>query len=158
MNHGEVADDALEAERPEPFLVLLANLAARPVHGRGGEFGKAVERTGHGSLFVVVSFDHRTVERTDEVDAGHRVGAVADQVAEANVMGAPLGLRVGQDRLQGFEIAVDVTEDGDAHGTRVRGQTPMAKAPWQSRSGGLMALPGEQGVRPRGCRVVLRVR
>ena len=49
------------------------------------------------------------------------------------------------------------TGDGDAHGTRVRGQTPMAKAPWQSRSRGLMVLPGEQGVRPRGRRVVLRV-
>jgi hypothetical protein len=31
-------------------------------------------------------------------------------------MRAPLDLRIGKHRLQGLEVAVDVTEDGDAHG------------------------------------------
>jgi hypothetical protein len=31
-------------------------------------------------------------------------------------MRTPLDLRIGKHRLQGLEVAVDVTEDGDAHG------------------------------------------
>jgi hypothetical protein len=70
-------------------------------------------------LLVVVALDHGAIERADQFNACLWVRAVSDEVAETDVMRAALDLRVGQDRLEGLQVAVDVTEDGDAHGRRI---------------------------------------
>jgi hypothetical protein len=47
-------------------------------------------------------------------------------------MRAALDLRVGEHRLQGFQVAVNVAEEGYAHG-RSKAKIRRAAAPWQCR-------------------------
>jgi len=46
------------------------------------------------------------------VQAGERFAAVANDVAQAYDLIALLALGVGKHRLESFEVAVDVTDDG----------------------------------------------
>ncbi len=49
-------------------------------------------------------------------DAGHRLGSVADGVAETENSEAALRGDVGQDRAERIDVGVDVGDNGDAAG------------------------------------------
>ena len=53
---------------------------------------------------------------SNEVGTGTRVGTVADQIAEANDALHFALLNVGQDRFEGGQVRVDVTNDGGSQG------------------------------------------
>src|SRR5205823_3854396 len=66
-------------------------------------------RVEHRPLIVVAQEDHLALH--DQVDALARVGAVADDVAEAVDLGDVVLRDVGQDGLECFEVAVDVADE-----------------------------------------------
>ena len=99
---------ALLADRAGLGRVL--QLVARP---EDGPLGGRVEPVGveHGPLVVVAEQDELAVH--DQVDALARVRAVADDVAQAvDLLDRLLRLDVVQDGLEGFQVAVDVADDG----------------------------------------------
>jgi hypothetical protein len=53
---------------------------------------------------------------SNEVGTGNRVWTVADQIAEANDALHFALLNVGQDRFEGGQVRVDVTNDGGSQG------------------------------------------
>lgn len=55
----------------------------------------------------------------DEIDAGARIRSVADDIPETDDSVDPLLADVGKDNLKGFEIRVDVTDDGGSHGRQM---------------------------------------
>ena len=84
-------------------------LLARPVDrglGLGVEPHGAVEDR----LLVVAAQDELVAAR--DVDAGHRVRAIPDHVAETEHALDPVLLDVLHHRGEGFEVAVDVGNDG----------------------------------------------
>ncbi len=63
---------------------------------------------------LVVAGDDGAGARADEIDARCGIGAVADDVAEADDVVHALG-RIREDGAQRLEVAVDVGEDGVTH-------------------------------------------
>ena len=112
----EIADLPLEPQRAQPVLVLLRQLVAGPVHRLLGERVEAFLHADHRGLFVVVSFDDRTVERAHNVEAFLGEGVVADDISHADKVGAFLRFRIGENRLQSMKIGVNVAEYGKSHG------------------------------------------
>ena len=55
----------------------------------------------------------------DEIDAGARIRSVADDISETDDPVDLLLADVGKDNLKGFEIRVDVTDDGGSHGRQM---------------------------------------
>ena len=103
----------LGEELPSLLAGLLAlggrlELAARP---EDGLLGGAVEalRVEHGPLVVVPEDDHLALHHP--VDALAGVRPVADHIAEAVDFGDVLLVDIPEDRLQRFEITVDVADD-----------------------------------------------
>jgi hypothetical protein len=64
----------------------------------------------------VIAFDDRTFQLAHDFDAFFWKGVVTDDIAHANVMGAHMGLGVGQDDLQRVIVGMDVAKDCEAHG------------------------------------------
>ncbi len=97
----------------------LPGAELRPRPGDGGQ-RVAVERvvgTPDRRRVVVAEHDDRAVRRValDQVEHRHRIGAVADEVAEKRVSVRAQRVRVreaGGDRL---EVAVDIGEQGELH-------------------------------------------
>ena len=115
VDDGEIAHLADHFEVAEPLLVGFGKLVAGPVDGLFGEWVEADEVVHDRGLLVVVSLDHGAVELAHDVEAFAGVGVVADDVAEADVVGDLVLFGVGEDGLEGLEIGVDVSEDGESH-------------------------------------------
>ena len=65
----------------------------------------------------------------DEIDAGARIRSVADHISETDDPVDLLLADVGKDNLKGFEIRVDVTDDGGSHDRQiVPARTPGSNA------------------------------
>src|SRR5262249_5228906 len=75
-----------------------------------GPLGGAVEPLGveHGPLVVVAQQDHLALHH--QVDALQGVGAVADHVPKAVDVANVVPVDVSQDRLEGLEVAMNVTD------------------------------------------------
>ena len=65
---------------------------------------------------IVVADQAHLAALASQSRAGVRLRAVADHVAKAPDLVDPAVLDVGEDRLEGGQVAVDVGEDRDAHG------------------------------------------
>ena len=67
----------------------------------------------------MVALDHRRAllrQAGNDLQAGDRIGALTDEVAEEDEPPGALAAGVGQAGLQGLEVAVDVGQQGGAHG------------------------------------------
>ena len=75
----------------------------------------------------MIAFDDGTIHLADALDALVWVCVVPDDVAETNEIGAFIFARVGEHGLERFEIGVNVTENGKAHGRHVKRVTKVTK-------------------------------
>src|SRR5690606_19539095 len=100
----------------EPLALLVGELLAGPFQSGGGNRVHAVQRVGAGSVLIVVSLYGRTVHGPDFFETGDRVRVVADDVAHADIVSRVLVGRIFEDRVQGFQIGMYVTEKSDPHG------------------------------------------
>ena len=115
MDDGEVGDQPDVAQLAEPEDVLLAELGAGPVDGRGGVRVEALEGGIYGAVFVVVPLDHGHVHLADHVEALLGVRVVADHIAEAGVVSHLVGLCIRQHSLETLPVGVDVGDDRVFH-------------------------------------------
>lgn len=123
VDDGEVADLADHAEVAEPVFVFLGELAPGPFEGGVGEGVEADDFGGGAGFLVVIAFDDRAAEFLETCDALVGVGVVADDVADADELLSPEGLRIFHDGIEGLEVRMDVSEDSEFHvlGTGKRG-------------------------------------
>jgi len=77
-----------------------------------GTFGGSVEADGVEECGLIVVTEQAEVEVHHQIDAFSRVGAVADDVPQTKDLGDPFAANVGKHCLQGFQIAVDVADQG----------------------------------------------
>src|SRR4030095_9291107 len=91
----EIAHLPDHLEVPQPLLVFLTELSARPVDRFLREWVEAAQVFRHGSLFVVIAFDHWTIKGANDFDAFVRVCIVADNIAETDVVRHPKRFSVG---------------------------------------------------------------
>ena len=118
---------ALRAQRPQPRDVVVGEHLLRPARGERGAVGELVQRdrAGDGQVVVAGEADGGVLAHQRAAVVG--VGAVADDVAQAPQLAGAGGRDVGEHRLEGVPVAVDVGDDGDEHGNaRVR---PMIRRP-----------------------------
>ena len=80
--------------------------------------GARVESFGIEQRPLVVIAQDADVQRHHQVDALARIGAIADDVPQAVDLLDPLTTDVGQHRLEGFEVAMDVADQGTLHESR----------------------------------------
>ncbi len=137
---GQLAQELPAALVVRPVVRVLELLAGPEDRSLGAD----VEPVGveHRSLVVVAQQGHLAVFH-HQVDALARVRAVADDVAQAIDLGDPLGLDVGQDDFEGFEVPVNIADQGAAH----RGEPPSKQGfregirkPWKD----LIVVAGNQ--------------
>ena len=109
---------------------------------KNGALGRGVEPFGveHGALVMVA--EQHDLALHDQIDAFARVRAIADNVAEAINLADVVRLDVGQDRLQRFQVAMDIA-DNRLHarphaGDRRTGDLQAARRP---RSGAAAPCP-----------------
>ncbi len=123
VDDGEVADLADHAEVAEPVFVFLGELTPGPFEGGVGEGVEADDFGGGASFLVVIAFYDRAAEFLETCDALVGVGVVADDVADADELVSPEGLRIFHDGIEGLEVRMDVSEDSEFHvlGTGKRG-------------------------------------
>src|SRR6185312_8816845 len=97
---------ALFAQRPR--LAGCLELVPRP---ENSPFRRLVEpiRVEHGALVVIAQQNQLGIH--DQVDAFAGVRSVANHVAEAVNLGDPLRFDVGQHRLEGLQVAVNIADD-----------------------------------------------
>ena len=102
-------------QRAQELEVRRADRLLRPARGERRARRELVEADLAGDAEVVVAgqADRRVPAR--QLDAGVRLGAVADEVAEAPHLVGARGFGVGEHRLEGVAVAVDVGEDRDLH-------------------------------------------
>jgi hypothetical protein len=114
LAHGEEPQEVPALARRVRVLPAVAlELLARPVRGL---LGDAVEvRRLVEDAEVVVAEQRPLAALRDGVGALHRVGAVADDVPEAQDALAAALVDLGQHRLEGGEVRVDVADEGGAH-------------------------------------------
>ena len=94
---------------------LVGQLGARPVDGFGGVGIETFQMVVGGAVFVVVALDAGDVHVADDLEAFLGIGVVADDVAEADVMRGLLLFGVRQNGVERFQIAVNVSDDGEFH-------------------------------------------
>src|ERR1051326_2776116 len=116
MNNGEIAHLSLQLQFAEPLLVGVVQMIAGPLDRGLGHLVKIARRFEQGRLFVVISFYNWAIDLLKARNALVRIGVVTNYVSQTDIMGAPLLLGVVQHRFQRFEVGVNVTEDGVAHG------------------------------------------
>ena len=90
-------------------------MIARPLDRGLGHFVEITRRFDERRLFVVIAFNDWAIHFPHALHAFVRVGVVADDVTEANEVGASLFAGVGQHRVERFEIGMNVTENREAH-------------------------------------------
>ena len=84
----------------------------RELRLRGGEFSQTFGRPEH---FVCIAADSRPTEGTNLIDDLRRVSAARGQVAAVEDNIRRNLLEIGENRLQGSPIAVNVGNDCDSH-------------------------------------------
>lgn len=96
------------------FVEPVAGPVNRPQRDRVEPFG--VEQC----RLVVVAEDRPFRPLDHQIEAFAGVGAVADDIAQADDFFDPFAVDVLQDRLQRLEVAVNITDDGSFHGSTTR--------------------------------------
>ncbi len=123
VERGAVADgeevlDRLRALRQgvQEVVAGLGHGLARPADGGGGDGVERLDRIVLGDgLVVVAADDGQRLQAPDDTDDLVGRGAVADQVAQADVVVDAALVGQLQDGGQGFQVAVDVAEDQNPH-------------------------------------------
>ena len=87
----------------------FSNTLSRPEAGRFGAAVEVVRLVKHGE--IVVAHQRRAAAGRHQIQAFHRIRAIADDVAEADDVLDPAPVDLGEDRAEGFEVAVNVTDD-----------------------------------------------
>ena len=120
--HIGALDGKTHREGGEPELILFGELGAGPEHG-GFRVGveSLHEIVAVGCVFIVVSLDDGEIRKgADDVEALLRIGVVADDVAETDIVFDLFLFADGEDSVQGFEVAVDIADDGIFHSSALR--------------------------------------
>ncbi len=115
VNDGEIGHHARVFQVPQPLPVFGAELGARPIDGLGGGGVEPFEMFLAGAILVVIPLYARHVHGTYDVEALLGIGVVADDIAQAGVMGHLLFFTILQHHLERVQIAVDVGYDGKLH-------------------------------------------
>ena len=89
----------------QPLLVVLGQMLARPVDRLLRERIEACEILGQRGLLVVISLHDRAIELAHDLHALVRVGVVADDIAEADVMRDLVRLGVGRTAWSASRLA-----------------------------------------------------
>jgi hypothetical protein len=105
----------VNGKRREERLLPGSELGARPGDGGKGVAVERVVRTSDRRRVVVAEHDDGAARGIplDQLDHGHRVGPVADMVAEKRIAVRAQCIRMRETRGDGLEIAVDVGEQGE---------------------------------------------
>ena len=113
-----VLDDLGALLEPDQEIEVLAGDGfLGPEYGRCGDRIEGLDRIeARDGLVVVAADDRQGLEGQDLGDDLVRGGAVADKVAEEDIVIDLLLLDGLEDRLEGLHVAVDVGEDQVAHG------------------------------------------
>jgi len=112
-----------------PGPLLGPGLWGGPWGRGGGNRFLGVEQMGARRVLVVIALDGRAVQGPDPFQAKGRIGVVAHDIPHANIVRHPLGGGISEHRLQGFEIGVNVTEQGYPHNGYTKGRgVPIADA------------------------------
>lgn len=87
---------------PKPAAILLRQLLAGPAKALCGILIELVQGIGGRAVLVKVAFDAWNPEPTDQVQTLFGLGAVANDVTQANRVGATLDLGVFKNLFQGL--------------------------------------------------------
>jgi hypothetical protein len=104
-----------EGKGSEVLFVLGCELVTGPVDGGAGGFGEVIWLGEAGGGSVVVADDGEGVAGREEGEALVGAGVVAYGVAEVEDLVDLQLVERGEDRGKGFEVRVDVGEEGVAH-------------------------------------------
>ena len=115
VDDGKALDltDIFQVAQPGPLL--FAQLFPGPPDGFGGQNIKTGQIHVAGAVLVMIPHDGRTIERPDEFQAFAGIGPVTDDITQTHIMRALLLLRVGEDGLQSFKVAMNIAENGKFH-------------------------------------------
>jgi hypothetical protein len=64
----------------------------------------------------MVALNNRAIEFAETADALVRVFVVTDYITKTDEVGAFVVAGIGQDRLEGFEVGMNVTDNRETHG------------------------------------------
>ena len=102
-----------------PPLGVVGRIAARALQLVAGPedrpLGPGVETLGIEQRALIVIAQQADVAAHHQIDALARIRAVADDVAQAIHLGDALLLDIRQNRLEGFEVAVDIADQCALH-------------------------------------------
>ena len=114
-----VLDFSNQRQRAQPGTRVGVEPLARPLGGRPrvGIEPVELESARHGML--VVAADDLLTALADEIDTGGGIGAVTNDVPQAEDGVAAVG-GVGEDGAKRFQVSMDIREDGVPHGRGVR--------------------------------------
>ena len=115
VDDGEVVDQFGVLQVTEPLALLVGKLCAGPTDGLGGVGIESFQMVIGGTVFVVVALHAGDVHVANDLETFLGVGVVTDDIAQADVMGGLLLFSVGQNGPEGFQIAVNVSDDGEFH-------------------------------------------
>ena len=115
VDDGKALDlpDIFQVAQPGPLF--FAQLFPGPPDGFGGQNIKTGQIHVAGAVLVMIPHDGRTIERPDEFQAFAGIGPVTDDITQTDIVRALLLLRVGEDGLQSFEVAMNIAENGKFH-------------------------------------------
>ena len=116
-----VAARQLAQKVPAAGVVLRIALGAFQLlpGPKNGAFGSGIEPFGIEQRTLVVIAQEAHLALHGQIDALARIGTVADNIAQAEDLGDPLGTNVGQHSLKCFEVAVNVADEGSLHAPRL---------------------------------------
>jgi hypothetical protein len=82
-----------------------------------------------GGIFIVVAFDDWPVLRSYNFEASSRVCIISDKVTHTDIIRAALVRSIFENRFEGFEVSMDISEQGKTHGARMsrRGELRLGK-------------------------------
>jgi hypothetical protein len=64
---------------------------------------------------IMISHDNRATETADHFQTFSGIGAVTDNVSQADHLLDSLGCDIGKNRFQGLEVAMDIRKNGELH-------------------------------------------
>lgn len=117
VDDGEVFDLTHHAEVTKPFFVIVVELVAGPLESGRGDRVHVLQSVVITGDIIVIAFYHRPTSSLDFFETADRIGIVAYDVSHADVIGAALLLGVGEDGLKSFKVSMNVSKEGNAHGS-----------------------------------------
>src|SRR4029077_9990645 len=115
MDDSEVSDLAHVRKAAQPLTIIGGKLLASPFHGLQGFETEIIEGDVGRTVFVMVTFNARSIHCAHDIDARLGVGAIPDKIPEECIMSASLLLCVFQYCLERFEVGMDVGYNRELH-------------------------------------------